>query len=204
MPQATNISGMDVGPCRVVVCSADFAWYYNVRQGSNTSRQRPQEPRDSTGGGGQKGGGVAPESIVGSSSGAARSSRTLRGFQLPSSRVTEARFSEDGERCFFGTVSGHIFIVSGMGPGLLVARNFALITWAIISTCYHKCMCACTKGAICRISPCPYFFYILGAGYRRFAYTVTSFVFFILPFLSLSFLSDVCIFLYHLLAPLVS
>ncbi|CAM9362401.1 unnamed protein product [Ectocarpus fasciculatus] len=116
---ATNISGMDVGPCRVVVCSADFAWYYNVRQGSNPSRQWPQEPRDSTGGrtsmngsggGGQNGGGVAPESVVGSSSGATRSSRTLRGFQLPSSRVTEARFSEDGERCFFGTVSGHIFI----------------------------------------------------------------------------------------------
>lgn len=128
--QATNISGMDVGPCRVVVCSADFAWYYNVRQGSNTSRQRRQQPRDATsgsassgssGGGGQNGGGGAAESIVESSSGAAGSSRTLRGFQLPSSGVTEARFSGDGERCFFGTVSGHIFVVSGIGPGLLVA-----------------------------------------------------------------------------------
>ncbi|CAM9151082.1 unnamed protein product [Ectocarpus sp. 4 AP-2014] len=116
---ATNISGMDVGPCRVVVCSADFAWYYNVRQGSNTSRQRRQQPRDATsgsasidssGGDGQNGGGGAAESIVGSSSGAAGSSRTLRGFQLPSSGVTEARFSGDGERCFFGTVSGHIFV----------------------------------------------------------------------------------------------
>lgn len=144
---------MDVGPCRVVVCSADFAWYYNVRQGSSMLRQRRQGPRDSTGGttsidssggGGQNDGVGAAESIVESSSGAAQSSRTLRGFQLPSSGVTEARFSGDGERCFFGTVSGHIFVVSGIGPGLLVARNVAQIKWAAFSACCLKCVCACT------------------------------------------------------------
>lgn len=80
---------MDVGPSRVVVCSANYAWYYRVQQNGSDCDGVGTESDDAS----------APPAHV-------------QGFPLPSSSsVVEARLSGDEERCFFGTISGHIYVV---------------------------------------------------------------------------------------------
>lgn len=136
--KATNISGMDVSGSRIVVCSADTAWYYDVpwasgaRQDQRERRERqPQPPppqrrihlsRDDAGSAGssREGRGDVAGSTLESSSeapaaAAVSADGALRGFRLPSSCVTEARFSGDEERCFFGSTSGEVFVVSPLG-----------------------------------------------------------------------------------------
>lgn len=153
--KATNISGMDVAPSRVVVCSADTAWYYDVPQASGApqhhqerrehlsqsqsqSQQRRIHPsRDeassssginqSTAGGRQGQIEDIAGSVLESSSGAAAvaaaavvsPASALRGFRLPSSCMTEARFSGDEERCFFGSMSGDVYVVGPVGSRLV-------------------------------------------------------------------------------------
>eukprot|EP00752_Nemacystus_decipiens_P011974 g10614.t2 len=146
---ATNISGMDVSSSRVVVCSADTAWYIRVPRASDAlhqqhtherrecrsrsqSQQRRIHPaRDDDAGtaSGREGNGTdCAESTLESSSeeAAARAAAdvppecVVPGFRLPSSCVTEARFSEDEERCFFGSMSGEVYVhecSNGSGTG---------------------------------------------------------------------------------------
>lgn len=120
--QARNISAMDVGPSRVVVSSADYAWYYDVPSDTNTDSALPQQHQhhqlvrdeakhDSSGGGGDQAADRENEEGAENVPGSGRRT-SLRGFHLPSPCVTEARFSGDEERCFFGTMSGHLYVVS--------------------------------------------------------------------------------------------
>lgn len=136
--QAKNISGMDVAPSRVVVCSADYAWYYEVpeQNSSITTSQRRNRHQDQQGtqqehiqwvqlsaercprgydGGSSQGSSGEDKNDAGEEATTAAKAPppgSVRGFRLPSPFVTEARFSGDGERCFFGTISGQIYVVS--------------------------------------------------------------------------------------------
>lgn len=135
--KATNISGMDVGPSRVVVCSADTAWYYGIRQASG-ALQHQQDPREDRSQSQSQQRRVHPsqdeagtavrregtrgdtaeftlEASLEAGRGAAVSPASVRGIRLPSPCVTEARFSGDGERCFFGSMSGDVYVVSPVG-----------------------------------------------------------------------------------------
>lgn len=132
---------MDVAPSgTVVVCSADFAWIFSGECPSRgDAAGSSSRSRGISGDGaaadvqarGRAGtadavGRYAPEAAAGTAgaigaSGAVevagamvamKHARAIRGFRLPSSCVTEARFSEDGERCFFGTMTGEIHVVS--------------------------------------------------------------------------------------------
>ena len=153
--KATNISGMDVSPSGVVVCSADTAWYYHVPHASDAPQQHRREwrehmslsqsqqrrihpPRDeSSTTAGREGrtdivestleslaeaaaaGGAAAMAAAGASP-----EGSLLGFRLPSSCMTEARFSGDEERCFFGSMAGEVYVV---GP---VAARRVPSAWA--------------------------------------------------------------------------
>lgn len=136
--KATNISGMDVSPSRVVLCSADTAWYYHVPHASDTPQQqhlherrqhqsesqsqqwRIQPSRDEAITAGIREGRLdfagstleAPSEAAAAAVAAVSPDSTLRGVRLPSSCVTEARFSGDEERCFFGSMSGEVYVVS--------------------------------------------------------------------------------------------
>eukprot|EP00903_Cladosiphon_okamuranus_P008216 g7909.t1 len=138
---ATNISGMDVSPSRVVLCSADTAWYYHVPHASDTPQQDVRERREhqsesqshqrrvhpsrdkATSPGRREGRldvagftGEAPSNAAVTA--AVSPESALRGVRLPSSCVTEARFSGDEERCFFGSMSGEVYVHEfGVGVG---------------------------------------------------------------------------------------
>lgn len=86
---------MDVEKSRVVVCSANYAWYYDVASNCDRPCQESEAKGD-------KGDGGYPRA----------SNMPIKGFRLPSDCVIEARFSGDTARCFFGTMTGHIYVVS--------------------------------------------------------------------------------------------
>lgn len=106
---------MDVEKSRVVICSANHAWYYDGASNCDGPC------RESEAKGGKGDGGYSQASDM-----------PIRGFRLPSDCVIEARFSGDTARCFFGTMTGHIYVVSeritfysiGRHTRLVVSRGF--------------------------------------------------------------------------------
>ena len=102
---------MDVGPSRVVVCSSDYAWYYRVHPGNRDPQQHRRLRHERPLGGTALGTSDGEDGRGGECGEASNPPVQLRGFPLPSSSVAEARLSGDEERCFFGTTSGHIYVV---------------------------------------------------------------------------------------------
>lgn len=89
---------MDIEKSRVVVCSANYAWYYDTASDCDRLTQDSEARGDEREGGRY----VYPGS----------SNTPIRGFRLPSSRVVEARFSGNATKCFFGTKAGQVYMVS--------------------------------------------------------------------------------------------
>lgn len=146
---------MDVGPSKVVVCSADTAWFYKVSTSASSSssssssstlggrqhhrrrqyyhqQQQPdgeqQQVRQSssadTVGNDQESDDDDEKEEKEEKKGSVPSDAHVEpqapwGCRVLGWNVTEARFSADERRCYFGTVSGLIYSVSALFRSLL-------------------------------------------------------------------------------------